>query len=68
MITERKDIVKLSMRSKADFSVQEICSKHFNGGGHKNASGGSMKTSLGAVVEKLRKVLHEEYQEQLSGQ
>lgn len=68
MITERKDIVKLSMRSKDDFSVQEICSKHFNGGGHKNASGGSMKISLGEVVEKLKKILHEEYLEQLSGQ
>ena len=32
LITERIGIVKLSLRSKGDFSVQKICKEHFNGG------------------------------------
>ena len=39
LISEQPTIVKLSLRSKGDISVQEICRQHFNGGGHKNASG-----------------------------
>ena len=40
-ITEQPTIVKISLRSKGDFSVQEIAKKYFRGGGHKNASGGA---------------------------
>lgn len=32
LITEQPTIVKLSLRSKGDFSVQEIATKHFKGG------------------------------------
>jgi len=56
-ITEQPKIVKLSLRSKGDFSVQEIASKHFNGGGHKNASGGSAYATLNAVVDRFKHVL-----------
>ena len=44
-IREQPTIVKLSLRSKGDISVQEICRNHFNGGGHKNASGGAASVS-----------------------
>ena len=56
-ITEQPTIVKLSLRSKGDFSVQEIASKHFKGGGHRNASGGSAYATLDAVVDRFKKVL-----------
>lgn len=56
-ITEQPTIVKLSLRSKGDFSVQEIASKHFKGGGHKNASGGSAYATLKAVVDRFKSVL-----------
>lgn len=37
--------IKMSFRSKGDFSVNDFARKYFNGGGHLNASGGmSMKT------------------------
>jgi len=61
LITERKDRVKLSFRSKGNFSVQEICSKYFNGGGHLNASGGQSRESLKNTVEKLKNLLFSEY-------
>jgi len=58
LITERKDRVKLSFRSKGDFSVQKICAEHFNGGGHQNASGGQSKEPLSKVITKLKQVLY----------
>lgn len=56
-ITEQPSIVKLSLRSKGDISVQELARDHFNGGGHKNAAGGSMYASLSAVLEKFKRVV-----------
>lgn len=56
-ITEQPTIVKLSLRSKGDFSVQEIAQRHFKGGGHKNASGGSSFKSLTATVNKFKALL-----------
>ena len=63
-VTEQPNIVKLSMRSKGDFSAQDICRKYFNGGGHKNASGGYMHASLSNVIKKIKDVLPE-YKEKL---
>ncbi len=57
LITEQPTIVKFSLRSKGDFSVQEICRKHFNGGGHKNASGGHLHISLHGAIRKFKEVL-----------
>jgi bifunctional oligoribonuclease and PAP phosphatase NrnA len=56
-ITEQPTIVKISMRSKGDFSVQEICQKHFNGGGHRNASGGFSHQNLTVAIKKLKDAL-----------
>lgn len=63
-ITEQPTIVKLSLRSKDDFDVQEIARKHFKGGGHKNAAGGASFQPLRATVRKFKELLPE-YQEQL---
>jgi phosphoesterase RecJ-like protein len=59
-------VVKLSLRSKGDLDVQEICKKHFNGGGHKNASGAFSHSSLKETIEKLKKILPE-YKHVLTG-
>lgn len=57
MFHERKDEVKLSFRSLGNFSVNDFARKHFDGGGHKNASGGSSKLPLEHTVEKFLSVL-----------
>ncbi len=49
--------IRLSFRSKGEISVQELASQHFNGGGHKNASGGSSKLSLDETIQKLKDVI-----------
>jgi len=56
-ITEQPTIVKLSLRSKGDISVQEICQKHFKGGGHKNASGGSSYQGLKGTLRTFKEIL-----------
>jgi phosphoesterase RecJ-like protein len=65
-IMEQPTIIKLSLRSKGDFSVQEIARKYFRGGGHKNASGGYSFQSLRATVKILKDALPE-YKEKLMG-
>jgi phosphoesterase RecJ-like protein len=65
MIHERKDSVKLSLRSLGNFSVNEMARKHFEGGGHRNASGGSSALTLNQTVEKFLSILPE-YKNQLN--
>ena len=57
LVTNQPSIIKLSLRSKGDFSVQRICKEHFNGGGHRNASGGSSKQTLEETINKLKEVV-----------
>lgn len=40
LFTEHKDHIKLSLRSTGVLDVNEIASRHFDGGGHHNAAGG----------------------------
>ena len=51
--------VKVSMRSKGDFSVKELCEKYFGGGGHHNASGGEMRAPLPRVIDRVISLLPE---------
>lgn len=54
---EQPTIVKMSFRSKGDFSVHELARQHFKGGGHKNASGGSSFQSLSATLKRFKALL-----------
>ncbi len=63
-IMEQPNIVKISLRSKGDFSVQEIAQKYFRGGGHKNASGGASFIGLKPTIRKFKEILPK-YAEQL---
>ncbi|MBK5284011.1 MAG: bifunctional oligoribonuclease/PAP phosphatase NrnA [Bacteroidia bacterium] len=54
---ERDGIIKISFRSKGNFSVKEMAEKYFEGGGHKNASGGQSKLSMDATIEKFMTTL-----------
>lgn len=56
-IVERNDRVKLSLRSTGDFPANEICKKHFNGGGHRNAAGGHSDESFEATVAHFKRIL-----------
>lgn len=57
LITEQPKIIKLSLRSKGDISVQEMTRDHFKGGGHKNAAGGAAYGKLDNVIQKFKSIL-----------
>ncbi len=46
LFTERGDRIRVSLRSKGEFSVNEFARLHFNGGGHRNAAGGDVLKSM----------------------
>ncbi|TYB70492.1 bifunctional oligoribonuclease/PAP phosphatase NrnA [Bizionia saleffrena] len=54
---KKQGIIKISLRSKGDFSVNELSRQHFNGGGHTNAAGGKSDTDLQTTVEKFISIL-----------
>lgn len=56
---ERDDQIKISFRSVGTFSVNELARKHFNGGGHRNAAGGSSTESLQDTVNRFLNILNE---------
>lgn len=59
LLYERKNEIKYSFRSLGDFSVNELARRHFEGGGHKNAAGGTFKGSLQDALKKLLDILPE---------
>ena len=54
---DAKNCVKVSMRSKGEFSVSRICEEHFGGGGHTNAAGGEFNGPLDKVLQKLLEII-----------
>ena len=61
---DRDEERKWSFRSKGSFDVNAFARKHFEGGGHVNASGGRSSDSLENTVYKFKQVI-KEYQNQL---
>lgn len=61
LFTEREDGVKISFRSTEDVAVNKFAATHFDGGGHKNASGGKSALSLHETTEKFQKLIKENY-------
>lgn len=59
LLYERKMEIKYSFRSLGDFSVNELARKHFDGGGHKNAAGGTFNGSLEDALKKFLDLLPE---------
>lgn len=58
-ITERENEIRMSFRSKGDFDVNEFARTYFNGGGHKNASGGRSQESLEITIQKIEQAIAE---------
>ena len=54
---EREIIVKISFRSKGDFSVNQFARDHFNGGGHINAAGGVFGIKVEEAIDKFKSIL-----------
>ena len=52
--TEHPGTMKLSLRSVGDFRCDQMASRFFNGGGHKNASGGKLQCTMAEALEKVK--------------
>lgn len=61
---EKDDHVKLSLRSKGNFSVNSFSRSHFEGGGHDNAAGGRSSLKMSEAIAKFESLLPS-YKEQL---
>ena len=57
LITERDKKIRMSFRSKGEFSVNELARKHFSGGGHKNAAGGTYYKSVQQTIEAIETII-----------
>ena len=55
---EQPGKVNVSLRSVDDFPCNSVAAEFFNGGGHKNASGGEVLGTMEMAVERFRQVLN----------
>ncbi|HLU80435.1 MAG TPA: bifunctional oligoribonuclease/PAP phosphatase NrnA [Flavobacteriaceae bacterium] len=61
----KEKIVKVSLRSKGDFDVNNLARKYFNGGGHRNAAGGKSYKNLEETISDFIGILPE-YEDELN--
>lgn len=52
--TEHPGTMKLSLRSVGEFPCDQMASRFFDGGGHKNASGGKLHCTITEAVERVK--------------
>ncbi|WP_296312624.1 DHH family phosphoesterase [Winogradskyella sp. UBA3174] len=61
----KDNIIKISLRSKGEFSVNEFSRAHFHGGGHTNAAGGRSETNMKSTIDNFISILPK-YKKELS--
>jgi phosphoesterase RecJ-like protein len=61
--SQQDQIIKISLRSKGEFSVNEFSRAHFNGGGHTNAAGGRSEDDMSTTIDKFISILPQYKQE-----
>lgn len=61
---EKNNQIKISFRSKGCFATNDFCGAHFNGGGHRNASGGESQLPMAEALALFRSLLPQ-YSERL---
>ena len=52
-----KKMIKVSLRSVGDFPCNQLAAEFFNGGGHKNASGGEFFGTMDEALETFKKAV-----------
>ncbi len=65
---EQEELVKISFRSKGNVPINELASKHFNGGGHMNAAGGRTSENLNEAINRFKKLLPQFYKKHSNSQ
>lgn len=55
--TEKRGVVRVSLRSVDEVPCNEISAEFFNGGGHRNASGGRLNCTMDEAIEVAKKAI-----------
>jgi phosphoesterase RecJ-like protein len=59
IMIEKKDHIRISLRSIGDIYVNEIARTNFAGGGHKNAAGGRTELTMNEAIQKFESIVIE---------
>ncbi len=59
MFIQTRNFIRVSFRSRGDVDVNQFARQYFEGGGHKNASGGKSFKSVPETIEYFRKCVAE---------
>ena len=57
LFTEKDDRIRISFRSKGDFSVNEFAREYYEGGGHRNAAGGDSFLKMPETIDRFRNLI-----------
>jgi phosphoesterase RecJ-like protein len=57
LFTEKSDRIRISFRSKGDYSVNNFAREHYQGGGHRNAAGGDSFQSMELTLSNFEALL-----------
>ena len=63
MFIETRHFIRISFRSREDVDASVFARRYFDGGGHKNASGGKSYVSMAETVENYKKAVREFFSE-----
>jgi phosphoesterase RecJ-like protein len=57
LFVEKKDLVRVSFRSRGSFPVNKVAADHYHGGGHTNAAGGDSLETMEKTLEHFESLL-----------
>ncbi|MCI1720565.1 MAG: bifunctional oligoribonuclease/PAP phosphatase NrnA [Bacteroidales bacterium] len=61
LFTESEHFIRVSLRSKGDFSVNKLGRKFYNGGGHERAAGGRLYIPVGSIEKYFKDSLRHSF-------
>ena len=57
LFSEKDDRIRISFRSKGNFSVNDFARENYEGGGHRNAAGGDSFLKMPETIERFKKLI-----------
>lgn len=64
LFLQNSRFIRVSLRSRGDVDVNVFARRYFNGGGHKNASGGKSTDSMEETIERYKRAVAEFFRDE----